>query len=76
MGSLHPVKRKVFEKFLRYIGCTHTRTKGDHLIYTREDLKRPVVITKDKEIPVFHIRTNLRTLGIDKDEFLEILRSM
>ena len=35
--------------------------------------KRPVIFPEDKEIPVFIIRNNLRTLGINHNEYLSIL---
>lgn len=76
MPRLTPIKRKKFEKFLKYIGCDLKRMEGDHLIFDRAGLDRPVVITADKEIPVFIIRNNLRTLKITPEEFLEILKDL
>lgn len=76
MPRLAPISRKKFEKFLIFIGCHFKRQKGDHLIYDRADLKRPVVFTTDKDIPVFIIRNNLRTLKMILEEFLEILKKV
>lgn len=76
MPHLSPIKRKKFEKFLQFIGCTHTRTKGDHFIFDRVGLDRPVVITADKEVPVFIIRNNLRTLKMTPDEYMAILSKL
>jgi len=76
MPRITPLKRKKFELFLKMIGCSLKRVKGDHLIYHRPGLKRPVVITTDSEVPVFIIRNNLRTLGISVDEYLEILQQL
>ncbi len=76
MPKIAPVHWKRFEKFLRFVGCTHKRTKGDHLIYKREGLKRPVVFPKDTELPVSVIRNNLRTLGISPEEYNEILKKL
>lgn len=59
-----------------FIGCKYKRTSGDHFIYDREDLKRPVVITADRDVPVFIIRNNLRTLNMTVEEFLEILKKL
>lgn len=73
MPRLTPIKRKKFEKFLLFIGCNLKRQKGDHLIYTRKGLTRPVVITADSDVPVFIIRNNLRVLKISHEEYLEIL---
>lgn len=76
MPRLAPIKRKKFEKFLVFVGCHFKRQKGDHLIYDRADLKRPVVFTTDKEVPIFIIRNNLRTLKISPEEYLEILKKL
>jgi len=76
MPALTPIKRKKFELFLRLIGCKLKRQKGDHLIYDRSGLKRPVVITSDAEVPIFIIRNNLRTLGMSVDDYLNILRQL
>ena len=73
MPRITPIKRKKFEKFLKYVGCDLKRTKGDHFIYDRPGLKRPVIITADKNVPVFIIRNNLRTLNMTPEEYLEIL---
>jgi len=74
MAHLAPIHWKKFEKFLVYIGCHFEREKGDHRIYWREDLKRPVVIPRDAQLPVFVIRNNLRILNISPEEYLEILK--
>jgi predicted RNA binding protein YcfA (HicA-like mRNA interferase family) len=64
---------KEFEKFLLYIGCTFERQKGDHLIYHKNGLKRPIVIRRVKELPNFIINNNLRTLNMTREEFEEII---
>lgn len=76
MPYLAPIKRKEFEKFLEFVGCRLKRQKGDHLIYDRIGLERPIVITADKEVPVFIIRNNLRTLKVSPEEYLEILKKI
>lgn len=73
MPLLAPIKWKKFEKFLLYVGCTFRRQKGDHRVYWREDLKRPVILPTYGDIPKFIIISNLRTLGITVKEYLEIL---
>ncbi len=74
MTRLTPIHWKKFELFLLFVGCHFEREKGDHRIYWRDDLKRPVVIPRDKELPVFVIRNNLRILGISSKKYLEILK--
>jgi len=74
MPGIDPIHWRKFEKFLFFVGCKFTREKGDHRIYWRDDLKRPVVIPRDSALPVFIIRNNLRTLGISIEEYIEILK--
>lgn len=76
MAHLVPIHWKKFEKFLLFIGCRLEREKGDHRIYWREGLKRPVVIPRYGELPIFIIRNNLRILGITPEEYSEILKQI
>lgn len=63
-------KTKCFIKFLETLGCVEKRTKGSHTAFSCPKCLRSVTIRKaDKEIPEFHIRTNLRTLNINFDSF-------
>lgn len=73
MSKFSPIHWRKFDRFLLYIGCKLERERGDHRIYWRTGLKRPVVIPRDTKLPVFIIRNNLRVLGISTKEYLEIL---
>jgi predicted RNA binding protein YcfA (HicA-like mRNA interferase family) len=72
MSGLSSTNWKDFEKFLTFVGCHFVREKGDHRIWIRDGLKRPVVFPKDSDIPVFIIRNNLRVLDVSVPEYLEI----
>lgn len=76
MSRLTPIDYKKFEKFLKAIGCEFIRQKGDHRIYRKANLKRPIIIPAVKDIPVFIILNNLHTLGISKEEYLQILDNL
>ncbi len=73
MAGITPISWKKFEKVLMFVGCTLERQRGDHRIYGRSDLKRPIVIPKDSGLPVFVIRNSLRLLNLSPDEYLKIL---
>ena len=61
---------KVFE----LEGFAVRRQKGDHLILTKAGVKRPVVVkTSPRDVPVTHILTNLRTAGISRERYFELL---
>jgi len=71
MSGLTPIHWKKFERFLLLIGCVLKREKGDHRIYWREGLMRPIVIPRDTQLPIFIIRNNLRILDVSVEEYLD-----
>jgi predicted RNA binding protein YcfA (HicA-like mRNA interferase family) len=74
-----PVKK--FIRWLESLGLVHIRTTASHDYYNYPDrhpnkLMRPITVrTKYKDIPLFHIHTNLKTLGISKEEFEEQIKN-
>ncbi len=76
MPHLTPIHYGKFCKFLEYIGCEFKRKKGSHLIYTRHDLSRPIVIPEHKHLSLIVITGNLKTLGISKEKYLKLLEKI
>ena len=60
---------RVFEK----AGFTCVRIEGDHYVYTKEGVARPIVIPDWREIPVFIIKNNLRSANISREEYFTLL---
>jgi predicted RNA binding protein YcfA (HicA-like mRNA interferase family) len=58
--------------FERY-GCVFQRQKGDHLIFHHPKAIRPIVIPKYEEVPVTIILTNMRTVGMSREEYFGLL---
>jgi predicted RNA binding protein YcfA (HicA-like mRNA interferase family) len=54
-------------------GFRCVREEGDHMILTKPGCLRPVVIPKYAAIPVFIIKNNLRTAGISRERYFELL---
>jgi len=73
MPRIAPIDWRRFEKFLFFLGCILVREHGDHRIYQKPGLKRPIVIPKKADIRIDIIKSNLRTLGIDTKKYLEII---
>jgi predicted RNA binding protein YcfA (HicA-like mRNA interferase family) len=66
------VKRVTWQELrdiCRLLGCVESRIKGDHLIMRRAGMARPVVIKMDRDLGEDIIRSNMKTLGIDRAEF-------
>ena len=74
MPKVGAVHWKKFEKFLLQVGCELKREEGDHRIYWKKGLKRPVVIPRDTSLPPFIVLNNLRVLGITREEYLKLLK--
>ncbi len=64
--------RKVFEK----AGFHCVRIEGDHFVYVKTGVSRPVVIPDWNDLPVFIIKNNLRTVGISRDEYFTLLSQL
>ena len=75
-SGIKPTAYQVQVKVFEAAGCRYVRTQGDHLIYRFPGAKRPVVIPKYKEVPVFLIRNNMRVIGMTADEYLSILKKV
>lgn len=75
MSKITPISsnklRKVFEKD----GFKCVRIEGDHYVYTKEGVIRLIVIPQWSEIPVFIIRNNLRSAGISRERYYQLLEN-
>ena len=60
---------KIFEAY----GCKYKRKKGSHHILTYPGSKRVVVIPEYDEIDVDIIKNNMRTVGMSRDEYFDLL---
>jgi hypothetical protein len=49
------------------------RIEGDHMIFTKPGVIRPVVVPTYAAVPVFVIKNNLRTAGIARERYFELL---
>lgn len=59
-----------FRKFLQYIGCEKAGTSGGHEKWRKEGCHRPVVFqTHIDPIPKMVVLSNLRTLGLTREDF-------
>lgn len=76
MASLRPVHYTKFEQFLKEVGCHRVRQRGDHRAWDRPGLIRPVIVRTKKDLPIMEIKSNLRTLGISTEEYLNIIERL
>ncbi len=76
MSKLSRIHWKKFEKFLLCVGCEFMREKGDHRIYWKQGLARPIVLPRRKQLELFIIHNNIRLLGINAKEYTIILKNL
>ena len=75
MPSLRPIDYRALVKIFERDGFAFNRQHGDHLIYTKPGLKRPLVIPMYREVPVFIIKNLMRTAGMSRDRYFDLLRN-
>ncbi len=69
-----PIHYEILIKVFELDGFVVQRKKGDHIIMTKQGIKRPLVIkTSPRLVPVTHIRTNMTTAGMSRDRFFELV---
>ena len=73
MPKITPISWQDFERVLVKAGCCFDRQEGDHRIYKRDGLKRPIILPMDSDVPVFIIKNNLRTLNLSRDDYFKLL---
>ncbi|MDQ5949470.1 MAG: hypothetical protein QG589_596 [Patescibacteria group bacterium] len=76
MPKISRVHWKKFEKFLLYVGCEFVREKGDHRIYYRHGLTRPIVLPRRSQLEIFIIQNNIRLLGLSQKQYVEIMEKI
>jgi predicted RNA binding protein YcfA (HicA-like mRNA interferase family) len=70
-----------FVKWLESLGLEYIRSSSSHDYYNYPErhpkrLTRPITVrTRYKDIPILHIHTNLKTLGVSKSDFEKAIKN-
>ena len=73
MPKLSPVSYKKLVRVFELDGFRFLREEGDHMVFTKPGVLRPVVIPMYSQVPVFIIKNNLRTAGMTRDRYFQLL---
>lgn len=73
MPRITPIHYRRLAKVFEKKGFKYLRTQGDHLVYGKKGIIRPIIIPMYREIPEFIILRNLKTAGINRKEYLKLL---
>lgn len=76
MSKIVPLDYKKLVKIFEIDGFKIVRQKGDHLILTKADVPRPLVIPMYKDVPVFVIKNNLNVAEITRERYFELLQKV
>ena len=75
MPPLRPLDYRTLARVFEQDGFAFNRQRGDHLIYTKPGVKRPLVIPMYKELPVFIIKNLLRSAGMSREQYFNLLKN-
>ena len=67
MSAIRSVHYRTLVKVFEQEGFVFSRQTGDHLIYTKAGVKRPLVIPMYQQVPVFIIKNVIRTAGMSRN---------
>lgn len=76
MARITPIHWRKLLKICELEGCILVGQTGDHLELKKMGAKRRIVIPKYRDIPVFIIENNLKTTGISRKRYFELLQKI
>ncbi len=76
MSRITPTDYKTLLKIFQLFGCMYKRKKGSHHILNYPGAKRAVVIPEYKEVDVEIIKNNMRTVGMSREQYLDLLKKV
>ena len=76
MAAIRPVHYSKLVKAFEQEGFTFDRQRGDHLIYIKAGVIRPVVIPVYDQVPVFIVKNLLRTAGMSRERYFELMQNL
>ena len=76
MPRITPVDYQTLLKVFQMFGCQYKRKEGSHHILTFLGAKRAVVIPEYDEVNVEIIKNNMRTVGMTREQYFELLNKI
>ena len=73
MASLRPIHYRRLIRVFEEDEFRYDRQEGDHLIYVKPGVRRPLVIPMYHAVPVFIIKNLLRTSGMSRERYFQLL---
>lgn len=76
MSKITPIPANKLKKIFEKAGFKCVRMEGDHYVYTKQGVIRPIVIPDWPEVPVFIIKNNMRTAGMSREHYFQLLEKV
>ena len=73
MARIVPIPYQKLVRILEIEGFALVRERGDHMIFSKPRVLRPLVVPRYEALPVFIIKNVLRTAQISRERYLELL---
>lgn len=73
MPKIVPVDYQRLICIFKKEGFIFSRTKGDHSMFVKDGVARPLVIPHYEAVPVFIVKNLLRTAGMSRERYFELL---
>jgi predicted RNA binding protein YcfA (HicA-like mRNA interferase family) len=73
MPRIAPIPYQRLVRVLELEGFHLVRERGDHMIFSKPGILRPLVVPRYDALPVFIIKNVLRTAQISRERYLELL---
>jgi len=75
MPRITPVHWRILECIFEKDGFVFERQQGDHCIYSKPGIDRPIVIPTYKEIDIAIIQANMRTARMNRARYFQLLKT-
>jgi len=75
MPRITPVHYRKLVRLLQREGFELARERGDHMVFSKPNVARPMVVPRYDPLPVFIIKNILRTAGISRERYFELLET-
>jgi len=73
MPRIVPVPYQKLVRVLEAEGFALVRERGDHMIFSKPGVLRPLVVSRYDALPIFIIKNVIRTAQISRERYLELV---
>lgn len=76
MGRLANIPLRILRQYLEHKGLNHIRTTSGHEVWSKTELKRPVIFqTHINPVPEFIIKNMLKDIKATKEDLIAFLNT-